>query len=268
MPLPDDFDAYQHLLEQIKIQHNLQIEQSFIGVEANDISTGMGSLRTACFITDDDTVDMMMLRLFLYHFKLRKDLPTPVYGIPAPDYQSQVTFKPTIKLFFIEPYTERLRELKLNQATAEISFRLMNFTNHTINKTEVLPYAERIKAVFGEGMGYVWTKGKINITYRDLSKGIKFRLFAESEGEGTRVIQSVLEVAEQPFDEQKLTITTNHKIYLPESESQIVYGMEVKSPRKRPITQVRFSRAELHVYGLEHAISLVDLSRKTIPLVR
>lgn len=267
MPLPDDFNPYQHLLEQLIVTHNRRVLQAFHGVEANDISTSLGAMRTAVFITEDDTIDMIMLRMFLFHFKFRKDLPAPIFGIPAADYQADVTYRPIVKLFFIEPYTEQLALEKLNQATAEISFRLYNETSQTINREKVIPIANRIKEFFGQGMGFTFMKGKTKVMYTDKRYALQLAIYAENKTEGIRVVRRVLEVAGHPFDEEFIRTTTIDAVYPNVPGMQQVYGMEVRKPRKKPVTRVRFSRAELHVWGLDHAISLVDLSRKTYPLV-
>lgn len=267
MPLPDGFSEWEHLREQITVAHNLQAELSFFGIDAEDISTVQGSLRQATIIKEDDTVDMIVLRLFLYHFKLRKDLPTPVFGIPVPDYQSVVTYKPQVKLFFIEPFTPLLQELKLNQATAEISFRLSQYTNQTINRAEATSIAENIKTEFGEGMGYTWMKGPTIVKYKDLPNGYNFKLFVESEAVGVSLIEKIVAINKHAYNENLLTVSTTHRVYPQDPGLQEVYGYQAKKPRRRPTTEVRFQRAEMHVWGLEHPISLVDLTRKTTPLV-
>ncbi|MHC5726488.1 MAG: hypothetical protein ACYT04_44215 [Nostoc sp.] len=46
-----------------------------------------------------------------------------------------------------------------------------------------------------------------------------------------------------------------------------VYGKEVKNIRRRPLTDVRFYRAELHIYGLRNPVILVDLKNSGDSLV-
>lgn len=268
MPLPDDFSPWEHLREQLTVAHNLDVERSFFGIEANDISTVFGAMRTAVFIQDDDTVDMIILRLFLYHFKFRKDLPTPIFGLSAPDFQAEVTYRPLVTLFFIEPYTQELATEKLTQATAQVSFRLIHETSKSINSEKALILAEKIKEFFGQGMGYVWTKGKNTYTYTDRTHGYNLKILAESEADAAGVITRICDVNSTPFEEDLIKTHLDKKTYPNNPGFHLVYGQEVKQPRKKPTTRVRFTRAELQIWGLTHAISLVDLSRKTIPLVR
>ena len=267
MPLPDDFSEWEHLREQITIAHNLQAERTFLGVEAGDINSTLGSMRQAVFIKDDDTVDMIVLRLFLYHFKFLQDLPTPVFATPITDFQSEITYKPQVILIFQEDANAFLLENNLPPTRAEISFRLMNYTPQTIDQAVALGVAEKIEGVFAAGTGFSWMKGIVKVVYRNLSEGLFLQIFAESAGEGQRVVEAVLEVSGHAFEQQHFSFVTREVTY-PAVPSQIeVYGKSVKGVRKRPTTRVRFRKAELHVYGLHKPIILVDRTRQTHALV-
>lgn len=268
MPLPEDFNAWEHLRSQLTVAHNLSVERNFLGVEHDDISTPFGAMRMACFIQADDTVEMINLRLKLYYWIFRKDLPTPIYGLPAPDFQAEVTYRPQVILFFIEPYTQFLAAEKLNQATAEVSFRLIHETSQTINREKATVLAERIKEALGQGMGFSWMKGPHKYTYIDKTYQFRFKILAESELEAASVIRKVCQINNAPFNEELIRTHLDKNVYPVNPGVQEIYGITVKKPRKRPTTRVRFSRAELHISGIQEAISLVDLSRRRSPLVR
>lgn len=264
MPLPDDFDAYQHLLEQIKVQHNLQVERSFIGVKANDISTGVGNLRTACFITDDDNLEMIQLRLFLYHFKLRLDLPQDIYGLPSALFQETVVHKPQIRLLFRENYTLQLASEKLAASEAEIKIRIMNMTDTNINQSMLFTYAERIKTLFGEGEGFSWEKGKTQVVYRDDAHGYNMRLYTSNQEQGEVIIQKVLEIQEHPFNSTFIRASYINNQY-PTGTYQVL-GHTMRHPRKYPTATVRFRRAEFYASTLEKPVMLVDLTGRHVAL--
>lgn len=269
MPLPDDFNAYEHLLNQLIALHNRQVQQSFLGVEANDINSSLGAMRTAVFITEDDTIDMIILRIFLYHFKFRMDLPAPVFSTPN-NWDGEITHKPQVTLTFREKNTPFLKENKLRRASAEISYRLKNQTNETINNAEAHIVALRIFRLLGEGNGFSWMKGKIKVSYRDLPNGICLILAVQSQAEGIRVIERILEVASVPFNEEHLSISGKPlaaELYPELPPMKRVYGREVRAPRRRPIAEVFFEKAELHVSGLPNAILLVDKSKRGFALV-
>lgn len=268
MPLPDGFDPWKHLFSQLLSTYNLDVERSFVGVPVADIETALGSLRQACVIQPEDSTAMVNIRMMLYYFTVRGDLPTPIYGLPYFDTQSEVTFKPQVKMHFLEDYNLAENSEKLPRATAEISFRLMNYNAQSINQAEAMTLATSIKEFFGVGAGFTWEKGTVKVVYHDPVHGYDFRLLAQSEGEAVRVIQKVLEVQGHTFDETLVGVSTTHKNFPVVPPMVEVYGKSVRGKRKRPITTVRFRYAQLHVDGLPNPITLVDTTGKRLPLVR
>lgn len=267
MPLPDDFSPAQHLLEMLLGTHNRSVQQSFLGVPDNDLEHPLGGMKLACLLTEDDTVDMILLRLMLFWFEFKGQLPTPVYSIPVPDYQSEIKFHPQIQLLFKEDWNATLLENKFSPATAQISFRLINETSASITPSKAQSLATRVKELLGASGGFTWEKGTTKVIYRDLHRGIDFRLLAEAEAEGQRVVEKILSLAEQPFEEQNLTVSRSHRSFPTVPGQQLVYGKERRKPRERPTTRVRFYRAEMHVHGLPHPIVLLDRTGKYQGLV-
>ncbi|MEH2425872.1 MAG: hypothetical protein V7K48_34725 [Nostoc sp.] len=241
--------------------HNRTVQKTFIGVPDADLEHPLGGMKIACLLTPDDTVDMILLRMMLFWFEFKGNLPAPIYAIPTEDYQSRISnpYRPEVKLIFREDYSDFLAENKLQRAVAEISWRLVNETSASINKTQANLIALRIKEVFAEGQGFTWEKGTLQVTYRDPLHGIRFSLFVASQAEAIRVIERVLEVAEVAFNEELISVSKTNKTYPVVPSTHEVYGKEVKGIRRRPLTDVRFYRAELHVYGLRSPIRLVDL---------
>ena len=136
MPLPDDFNPWEHLHGMLLGAYNGSVERTFVGVPNDDISQALGGMKIACLLQPDDTVDMTILRMLLYYFVFKGNLPTPVYGIPVNDYQSEIIYRPQIQLHFIEDYSLMLAENKLQRTNSEISFRLMNETSATMNPSK------------------------------------------------------------------------------------------------------------------------------------
>jgi hypothetical protein len=243
------------------------VERTFFGVPHDDLQNTQSGMKLACLLQDDDTVDMFLLRMFLYYFVFQGNLPTPVYGIPVPDYDIQFVYKPQVKLIFKEDWSAFLMENGLNRATAEISFRLMHESAATINHGKAEAIALRIKEFLASGNGFTFEKGTIKVTYIDKANGINFILAVISEAEGVRVIERVLEVAQVSFNERFVKIKQSRDNYPQVPGFQEVYGRQKRKPRKRPTTRVRFRKAELDVWGLGHPITLVDLRNPTVGLV-
>ncbi|MHC5826434.1 MAG: hypothetical protein ACYT04_63880, partial [Nostoc sp.] len=169
MTLPDDFSPAQHLLEMLLGTHNRTVQQTFIGVPDADLEHPLGGMKLACLLTTDYTVDIILLRLMLFWFEFKGNLPAPLYAIPTEDYQSKISYeyRPEVKLVFREDYSTFLAENKFQRAKAEISWRLVNETSATINQNKAHSIALRIKEVFAEGQGFIWERGTIQVTYRD-----------------------------------------------------------------------------------------------------
>lgn len=269
MVLPDDFSPAQHLLEMLLGTHNRTVQQTFIGVPDADLEHPLGGMKLACLLTEDDTVDMILLRLVLFWFEFKGNLPAPLYAIPTEDYQARISppYRPEVKLIFREDYSPFLAENKFQRAKAEISWRLINETSASMNQNKAHTIALRIKEVFATGQGFIWERGTTQVTYRDLPHGIRFSLFASSQGEAIRVIGQVLEVAEISFNEELISVCKNNKTYPVVPATQEVYGKATKGIRRRPVTDVRFNRAELHIYGQRTPIKLVDLRNSGDSLV-
>jgi len=267
MPLPVDFSPAQHLLEMLIGTHNRSVQRTFLGVPDADLDHPLGGMKLACLLTPDDTVDMIILRLMLYWFEFKGDLPTPVYGLPTGDYQSEVTFRPQVILFFKEDWNAVVAENKLPRAEARISFRLMHETSATITPAYAQGLAVKVKEFFGQGTGFTWEKGTIKVVYRDIANGYDFRLLAESEGEAIKVIEKVLELNRSSLVESNLSVTKVKKTFPVVPPLAEIYGKERRKPRLRPITQVRFKSAELHIHGLPQPVVLIDMTGKKQALI-
>jgi hypothetical protein len=267
MPLPDEFSPWHHLLEMLLSTHNRRVEQTFIGVPHNDLETAMGGMRVACFITEDDTVDMIVLRMMLFYFVFEGHLPQPIYGIPVASYDVSFKYKPQVHLYFKEDHSAFLMETKLPPATAEIGFRLMHETSATMNEGKARSIAARINEFFALEGGFTFQKGHLIVSYRDKDRGIETKLFVENEGEAIRVVERVLEVMQVPFDEHRVTVHQSKQSFSQMPPEKEIYGKLRRGARKRPITRVRFYRAELFIEELGQAIILVDRLRPQKDLI-
>ncbi len=267
MPLPDDFSPYEHLLQTMIGLHNRIVEQSFIGVIPDDLEDANSSLKLACLLTDDDTIDMIVLRLNLYYWVVQANLPTPVYAIPTLDHQSGGTFKPQVVLHFQEQWTSDHLESNTTPVRSRISFRMMDKTSQTITPQDAQSLAVRVKEVLGAGSGYSYQTGVIKASYRDLINGYQLILSVTGESEAVAVIETVLEIRGHEFQEKFLTISQSRNTFPVIPPSQEIYGKERRLPRRRPLSTVHFRRAELHIWGVASPTLLIDKSGRGKPLV-
>lgn len=265
-PLGDPWEQLQDILQWV---HNRRVIEEFRDLTPDDeewsahLNTPRARLRWATTIKEEDTAVMCLLRMWLFYVICGKAaaFQTPVYGIPVPGYQESRKFHPQIQLEFGEDAQDI--EDSYAPVTGVISFRLMGQTSEDITRAEISLYANRVKTAFGAGSGFVWHKGRLMASYTDREHGYKLQLLVRTDIEARRVIEQVLDIQQHSPNWEYLNISKN------ESESgryppvppQIRVATEFRrAPRQRPIADVRFRRAFLHLWGLPHPIVLVDLT--------
>jgi hypothetical protein len=268
MALPDNFSEWEHLQNTLQIYHNKFVREEFSDITADDdISIPRGSLKRACLLKEDDTVDITMLRFWLFFLHTRKaqDFQPAIYGTPVPAFDERVRYKPQVNLYFSQdddsvPY-------KRHPSSAEMSYRLVGETHQTITETELNTIALRIKREFGDSNGYRWRKGRILCTYKNLEDGLNLQIYAYSESEAREVIRKMCDVAVKPFDEDYLVIHESRKSFSTNPGTQMILGKARQKPQERPIVYVRFRRATVSIHGLPNPVTLVGrLWEKSTPL--
>ncbi|NJO78820.1 MAG: hypothetical protein HC827_10020 [Cyanobacteria bacterium RM1_2_2] len=258
MPLPQGFSEWEHLQSVLMQVHNRIVRDEFNDADDDDISTPRSSLKTACLLKDNDSILQTLLRYWLFYVDLRKaqDLQTPIYGIPIDGYQSEVAYKPQVKLFF----KEDLDDIEPGYAPirAEITFRLYDERYDTFSPSEAQSLATRIRSEFASGGGYRWHKGRLKVSYRRPEQGYQLIITAFSESEAREVIGKVIGLQGHSVDPDYLTISNRASNPPTVPPMEVIYGKNRRLPRKRPVGWVRFQYAELHLWGLPQPITLVD----------
>lgn len=266
MALPDDFSPWQHLRQMLQLTHNANVEANFLGVPSDDISTPLGGMKVATLLQDDDTVDMTILRLFLYYFVFQANLPAPVYAFPPEDVFKGVRGHPQVILMFRETQTIEMKVDKVRPAESQITFRLMTYTPQTINPTYAKELAFIIKENLALGTPFAFERGTTKVSYKDTTNGYDFYLLVSSEAEGIRVIEKIVSLRGHPFEETNIIVHKDKKVYPADPGVAEVYGKSEKRPRLRPTTSVKFLRAELHIQGIKKPVLLVSKAGHGNPL--
>lgn len=264
MPLPDNFNHWEHLQNVLMRVHNRYVRQEFKDLGESwdaDITTPRGSLRVASTIVDNDSAIMCLIRMWLFYGVIRKmkDLSPDIYGIPVTNFQEHFRFLPQIQLYFLEDAQDV--DQGYTAVAGEVSFRLRNETAQTLTMPGLMMLANRIKNIFATGNGYIWRKGRGQLTYTDMKKGYKLKVYCLNEAEGKQLIAKVLDVqTDIPNWEY-----SNYSQNLEPAEAfpivpgvQTILGKPRKIPRRRPVARVRFQYALVHIHGLPNPICLVD----------
>lgn len=253
---------WEHLQSVLIQTQNRRVRNEFSDIDndnADDITTPRSSLRSACLLRDSDSAIMTILRLVLYYIVLEgaQALHPPLYTMPVDRYQQRVTFRPQVTLFF----KEDLADVEEGYApiTAELSFRLRS-SDDNITPAEAQVLANKIRNEFATGTGYRWRKGRILLSYSDVEKGYLLNVYAASESEGREVIRKIMSIQGDTLEEENLKINQLASTPPTVPPMRLIYGKSRRLPRKRPVGWVRFVWAEMHVWGVQNAIVLVDRS--------
>lgn len=277
MPLPDNFSPTEHLQDQIKRFANKSVARYFkdLGGEnwdppADLKSQPRASLRIACTHQEMDTINQTIARLFLYYNVIRRDelTDTPVYGIPIPEEQARVKFKPQVVLFF----AQRPQEVTGNAApaTGRIAFRLKNEETNTLTESEVNALALQIKTRFGGATPYKWQKGKAALSYKEPGK-YNFFVLCRTRSAGRDLIRDVMLMNNDTPDWKYASWHENedaNTAYDNTPGVQMILGKPIAKPRRRPLADVYFQSAVLHIWGLSRPIVLYTLSGRGSPAIR
>lgn len=150
--------------------------------------------------------------------------------------------------------------------TGTISFRIMEKTDdpksnlEKISKTDLKNYAKRISEEFGANGGYVWEKGKAVLSYRNRRQGFESWYLIKNKKSGITLVEKLLAITEQKIETTciKFSETENASDAYPEMPGKtVILGEEIELARERPLVDVRFREASIHL----------SRSRKTVQLV-
>lgn len=239
--------------------------------EAPVANTPRVAVVRACLIEGGDSQNMALIKMETFRTIVQRTHLRPhVYGIPTHDLQNEVKFQPQIILHFLQDST-RNYNISKSPTTGRISFRVADETYKTINNAKVTLLAASVKREFMAGKGYVWSKGRKMAAYQDWEKGYRLKLLYFNENEVKDLIRKVLSIQNDTMQEKYLNLGKNSDELsafpgIPETET--ILGNIEKLPQRRPVVDVRFTHAELHIWGRGEPVILCDRTyRYVAPVV-
>lgn len=145
------------------------------------------------------------------------------------------------------------------------SFRLMNETSDTITKAELTRIGTKIKELFGTNNGYIWEKGKELYSYSDWTRGYHFQLLCRSKIHAKQLITTALTIQGHTPDWKRLFENENDsptERYPENPGTKVIAGDTVKLLAYRPLVEVRFQYAVVHLKESKTPITLYDRRHK------
>lgn len=175
-----------------------------------------------------------------------------------------VTGHPKVKLIFLENSFEFAKRIAKNpkstRGRAQMSFRLMNKTNGSMSLQDSERLATKIKNKFVKPL-FKFVKGKEYYKYYEPKIGDSLRCWVENQTEAKRLIEQTLNLAGvsfQPENARKISSLNPAKTYDDTPKTQMVLGKPTKLDKLRPLIEVEFQMAYLHMDGLRQPIYLLD----------
>ena len=261
MPLPDDFNEWEHLQHTLRRVHNEAVRDFYRSQPDDDIATSRSAAKHACLMKDNDTSSMTVLRFWLFWVVCRKmrDNFEPYYGVSIEAFDQEVIYKPQITCYFSEEPAEV--EPGYRRVEGELSVRLMDDLPTSLSQSNLQTYANRINTAFGQGNGFIWRKGKELYSYVDKADGIRFKILTRNQNDAIEIVQKLLSLINKNYN---TSLLKKHEAVDPSSAfptippNQTILGKTYREPRKRPIADVRFLYASLKIWGRGKPIILVD----------
>lgn len=205
------------------------------------------------------------MKMFYQLFQQNND--RGLYTIPVTTFQDHYTFAPQIKLAFYQLRDETRNGLP--RVHGEITYRVVGETEETFTPTNARVRAERIKTLFTQPELFVWQKGKEIASYLDRRNGYDFRLYVKNEAEARKIITQVMAIEGKTPEWHNLRISISKANYPEITSTKRIYGQQRRLPRRRPLEDIKFRYAELHLWGMPKPVTLIDtLGTREEPLVR
>lgn len=206
-------------------------------------------------------------QLMAFYQLFKENNERGLYTIPVTTFQDHYTFTPQIKLVFYQLINE-VRD-GLPRVTGEIAYRVIGETEETFTENKAQIRAQRIKVLFTEPELFVWQKGKEIASYKDRKNGYEFKLFVKNELEARKIITRVMVIENKVPDWDNLRLSISSATYPEITGTKRIYGEQRRLPRRRPLEDIKFRYAELHLWGRTKPVTLVDtLGNRDTPLVR
>lgn len=255
---------WRNLRDFLRKSYNREVNEWFRDIEdpLPDNSTSRKNAKRACLILPTESQNMALLKALTFRFVVQRvHLRPDVFGQPVGNVESSRKYRPQIVLEFLEDEFDV--EGGYQRVDGRISYRLMDEVSETISRTELISIANRIKAEFGTGNGFIWRKGKDMASYIDRQNGYQLQLLVRNNTDAKQLITKVLETNND---------TPNWKyLYYKEAdnptetypiipETRTILNQRYRQPRQRPIADVRFQYAYCKLSGKPNPIILFDRS--------
>lgn len=244
------------------LEHNPRVRQYFRDIddgEAANLEGGRALARQACLVDNQDTIDIIQFKMWLFNDYIARSDNVPFYGIPVTRFHSEsVEYKPQVLLYFQGNKEDEDGQPGL--LSAEISFRLF-WEENSISMARLESLARKIKAEMATPR-YRWRKGTEIVTYWKPADGFELRLYVVNKTEGIQVVRKIVSLSDKEFDPSCINRSESDRTFPVNPGTEVVLGKTQKKKRRRPIGDVTFEYAQFSWHKLAEPIILVNTGRR------
>lgn len=189
------------------------------------------------------------------------------YEDKQPTEISTLSNRPHIRLFFRQPADQVARGKQ--GAKMEVTINIMNKTDISISKSDLVLWATRITEQFNPGgNAYIYQKGKKYYPYHDWGNGYHLQLLSTTETEARQLLLKILAIKQDVLNEKywKESRAVNEAVAYPNTEETVnIMGETYKKPLRRPVVKVEFRWAKLFLPSIGKQFVLVS-NEKRMPV--
>lgn len=253
------------LVEILKRLQNLTVEKFF---EANPTdSPELAEQRQ--YFRDGLTIDLEADNAITADIKCRamdrfigldSDRLNELYLLPPSEIVNiNLGKKPKLKLYFVE--VNYSTDLERDIADGQIAgIRLVEFDATSISRANAVALGEKIRDTFN---GFIWQKGKHNLSYSDPEKGYNIQILCDTKDGGLEVLSKVLSLRDHEVENKRVYFKENNAPdeAFPDNKEEVQrLGRTIKKRVQRPICTVKLRAAFLYVDGIIKPEVLYDNS--------
>jgi hypothetical protein len=252
-PQPQIEQKITNLVEVLNRLQNLNVETFFAANPTDDsaIAEQRAYFKDGLMIdTEADNIGTAHVKLYAMNTFIGISGLNEVYLLPPSEVANiDLRGKPKLKLYFVE--TNYLSSSGREIADGQIAgIRLMEYTNESISRATAVSLGEKIRDAFN---GFIWNKGKNNLSYSDPQKGYNIQILCESQQDGLDVLTKVLSLQEHEVENKRVKFSDSPaptEAY-PDTQQEVQrLGKTIKTRVKRPICTVKLRAAFLYIDGL------------------
>ncbi len=251
-----------HVILVLEAVYNPMVEKWF--KVAASLGTKRGNLKTASLIKKDDSLLLILVRLFIFYFVVgyfKQGLAT-FYGSKF-DKETDAAKHPQLFLYFSQDAAAVPDDT--SKIDKEKSVRLTKL-DQSITPTQLVELAREVKAAFTtSGKGWTYTTGKISVSYLDPDHGF-YRgnyVLVANKTDGIELYKKLCNLIDVPFNIKNITVADPEKQNVGVSTTTVtIAGKKYKTKRYRPVGVVRFRYAYVSFGNNIPPMFLVDLTGK------